>query len=106
MNDPFFRQVYEFLARVPRGRVITYGGIALALGRPHGARAVGWAMRSCSGDYPWQRVVNAQGELRTHERLPNGKLLQQALLEEEGIEFAEAGRVDLARYEWTGAADG
>ena len=106
MSDPFFERVYALVAHVPRGKVVTYGEIARMLGRPSGARAVGWAMRSCSGDYPWHRVVNAQGRPSTTERLPDGKLLQQALLEEEGVVFSASGCLDLDIYGWRGTADG
>ena len=41
----FFLRVYAFVRKVPRGRVVTYGQVAALLGVPHGARAVGWAMR-------------------------------------------------------------
>lgn len=106
MSDPFFARVYALLARVPRGKVVTYGEVARMLGRPSGARAVGWAMRFCPEGYAWHRVLNAQGRPSTTERLPDGKLLQQALLEEEGVVFDETGRVDLNVYGWRGTADG
>ena len=54
----FFRRVYALVRSVPRGRVVTYGQIARALGAPRAARTVGWAMRDCPADVPWQRVVN------------------------------------------------
>jgi len=106
MSEPFFARVYALLAGVPRGKVVTYSEIARMLGRPNGARAVGWAMRSCPEGLPWQRVVNAQGRPSTVARLPDGKLLQQALLEDEGVIFDAAGRLDLGLYGWRGTADG
>ncbi|HET6315344.1 MAG TPA: MGMT family protein, partial [Chloroflexota bacterium] len=36
--------MYAIVRRVPVGRVTTYGAIAVALGHPHWARQVGWAM--------------------------------------------------------------
>ncbi len=105
MSEELFRRVYDLVAAIPRGRVLTYGDIALRLGRPHGGRTVGWAMRHCPEDLPWYRVVNSRGELSVAARLPDGRLMQRALLEEEGIEFDPSGRLDLARYAWRGAAD-
>ena len=102
MNDDFYRRVYEAVGQIPHGRVSTYGDLARRLGRPNGARTVGWAMRYCPAEYPWHRVVNAQGRLMTAERMPDGRLLQQVLLEEEGVVFLEPGKVDLGRYAWTG----
>lgn len=105
MNDDFFRQVYRLVAQIPPGRVMTYGDIALCLGRPGGGRTVGWALRHSPAGLPWQRVVNSQGGCSVGERLPDGRLLQQVLLEEEGVVFDSNGRLDLTRYGWTRARD-
>ena len=54
------RLIYEILSAVgeiPEGNVATYGQIARLRGFPRAARQVGWAMRCCSDDIPWQRVV-------------------------------------------------
>lgn len=105
MKAGFSQQIYDLVARVPPGKVITYGEIARMLGQPNGAREVGWAMRYCPEGVPWYRVVNAQGRLSVGARLPDGRLMQQALLEEEGVVFDATGRLDLDRYEWTGLGD-
>ena len=89
-------RVYEVVARVPPGRVVTYGQIALHLGLPHGARTVGWAMRHCPPDLPWHRVVNARGRISPRA----GGSSQRALLEAEGVAFNPAGRIDLGAYVW------
>ena len=106
MSQGFYQQVYALLSRVPAGRVVTYGDIARMLGRPGAGRLVGWAMRSCPEGLAWHRVLNAQGRPSTTARLPDGQLMQQALLEEEGVAFDEMGCVDLDRFAWTGPADG
>ncbi|NLG49161.1 MAG: methylated-DNA--[protein]-cysteine S-methyltransferase [Chloroflexi bacterium] len=97
----FFEQVHRLVGQVPRGRVVTYGQIAQALGRPHGARAVGWAMRQCPDDLPWHRVVNAQGRISLRGMYAHCDL-QRALLEEEGVIFDPADRIDLRRFGWDG----
>lgn len=95
-----FREVYELVRRIPRGRVMTYGQIATLLENRVSARAVGWAMHGCPDDVPWQRVVNAQGRCST-DRLPDiPEGMQRALLEREGVLFDDSGRLDLARYRW------
>nr|MBC7244075.1 MGMT family protein [Chloroflexota bacterium] len=96
----FFQNVYELVSQVPAGHVVTYGQIAAALGKPRGARLVGWAMRVCPDNVPWHRVVNAQGALSTHA-LPGGFNLQRVLLEDEGIRFDPDGRIDLRIYGWS-----
>jgi methylated-DNA-protein-cysteine methyltransferase-like protein len=99
----FFQQVYEIVARIPRGKVATYGQIAAALGDPRQARTVGWALRSTPEwlDIPWHRVVNSSGGISTHHTT-GGLNTQRKLLEDEGIVFNKDGRLDLERYRWTG----
>ncbi|HHX65350.1 MAG TPA: methyltransferase [Chloroflexi bacterium] len=94
-----FRRVYEVLARVPYGKVVTYGQIARHLGMPHGARVVGWALRQCPPGLPWYRVVNAQGAVSSRGGTL-GEPYQRDMLEEEGVRFDEAGRIDLTIYGW------
>ncbi len=96
-----FRRVHGVVARIPRGRVVTYGQIARYLGMHHGARTVGWAMSECPDDLPWHRVVNTQGRISTRAH-PFATSLQRALLEDEGVIFDDEGRIDLARFRWDG----
>jgi len=101
MSKPgsFFDAVYEAVRQIPRGRVATYGQIAHLLDNPAGSRAVGWALRALpsGNDVPWQRVVNARGEISLSER---HHALQQAFLESEGVRFNQSGRISLDRYQW------
>ncbi len=101
MHSGYFQLVYRIVRAVPAGRVTTYGEVAVAAARPGGARTVGWALRALQrgSDVPWHRVLNAGG--RSSLPSPSAEL-QQALLEKEGVEFDETGRVDLARYGWDG----
>lgn len=103
----FHQRVRALVARIPPGRVMTYGQLALLAGRPGpgGARLAGFVMggllsRSQSGEepLPWQRVINAQGRVSTH-KLGFGDV-QERLLEAEGVEFDETRRCDLARLQW------
>ncbi len=93
-----FSRVYALVRKIPRGRVVTYGQIARALGMPHGARTVGWAMRACQEDVPWHRVVNACGEISV--RPTAGFHEQRARLQAEGVRFNRSGKIDLERYAW------
>ncbi|MCC7448735.1 MAG: MGMT family protein [Anaerolineae bacterium] len=92
----FRDQIYLLVRAIPRGRVMTYVGVAGALGVPKGARAVGWALRllPSPSDVPWHRVINSQGRISTRY-FEGGELLQRALLEAEGVQFDETGRVQL-----------
>jgi len=90
----FNEQVYEIVGQIPYGRVVSYGQIAHALGKPQGARAVGWAMRHCPEHLPWQRVVKADGAITGG----GYALLRRELLEAEGVGFLLDGRVDMASF--------
>jgi methylated-DNA-protein-cysteine methyltransferase-like protein len=91
--------VYNLVRGIPPGRVMTYGQIALYV-EPLSARAVGWAMNGCPEDVPWHRVVNSRGGCST-DRLPHVPTgLQRSLLEQEGVVFSAAGRLDLKQYRW------
>ena len=101
MEKDLFQRIYAVLARVPYGRVVTYGQIALAMGMPRGARTVGWALRQCPAGLPWHRVVNAHGAISGGCHTEHAAL-HRALLEEEGVVFDEQGRIDVRAYGWDG----
>ncbi len=88
------------MARIPSGRVATYGQVAALAGAPRHARQVGYALHDLppGSSLPWQRVINARGEVSPRSE-PGWEGFQRQLLEAEGIEFRR-GRVDLERYRW------
>ena len=84
----YFELVYQFVRSIPRGKVVTYGQAAdLITGAVLTARQVGSAMRWAPSDVPWQRVVGTGGHLPIGKRDPEMKMLQMALLKEEGVRF-------------------
>jgi O-6-methylguanine DNA methyltransferase len=101
MTDTFFERVWNVAARIPRGKVTTYGAIARALGSPGAARTVGWAMRVAppGSGLPCHRVVNAMGELSPEDAF-GGPGVQRSLLESEGVTFDVQGCVDMRRHLW------
>lgn len=96
----FDSAVHRLVRQIPRGKVATYGQLAALLGYPRAARAVGYAMKRCRHDIPWQRVVNARGGISLRANV-SGMMTQRVLLEQEGIGFRQ-GRVDIARDRWMG----
>ncbi|MCZ2111217.1 MAG: MGMT family protein [Dehalococcoidia bacterium] len=102
-TESFYERVYAFVRRVPPGTVVTYGQVALELGAPAAARAVGYALhflpKSGVETVPWWRVINARGSISLKGRGPEADR-QRAILEQEGIPFDSAGHVDLNRYRW------
>ena len=53
-------------------------------------------MAACPEDVPWQRVINSKGEISPRP----GAEEQRRLLEEEGIQFNERGKIDLKIFGW------
>ena len=100
-TETFFERVWAVAAKVPRGKVTTYGAIARALGSPGAARTVGWAMRAAPAGsrLPCHRVVNAAGDMSPEEAF-GGPDVQRSLLESEGVAFDVWGRVDMKRHLW------
>lgn len=87
----FNTRVYALVRQIPPGRLMTYSGVAAALGVPRGARAVGWALAALpiGSDVPWQRVVSARGEVSERADLV-GTDIQIDFLTAEGVRFDPA----------------
>jgi len=106
-REEFNERVWQLARHIPRGRVATYGQLALVVGPPTGVdsdayrafgpRWVGGAMAACPDGVPWQRVINAQGKISERP----GAEKQRQLLQAEGVQFVK-DRVDLKRYGWSG----
>ncbi len=102
LTETFYDRVYEFVRAVPSGRVVTYGQVALELGAPAAARAVGYALHylpNGENKIPWWRVINVRGEISYKNRGVNADL-QLRLLAEEGVRFDDNGRTELGIYRW------
>jgi len=86
---------------VPRGRVVTYGDVA-RLARLNGqARLVGYALSAMPAHsaMPWHRVVNRDGQV-SRRAVPGAEVRQRILLEAEGVQFDQKGRIPLDRFGW------
>ena len=92
------QQVYDFLMTIPKGKVVTYGQIAAAQGRPGAARAVGNILHSNPRPdiYPCYKVVSAAGKLAKNFGW-GGIDQQRLLLEADGVEVV-GDTVDLKRF--------
>ena len=99
--DPRYRErVYKMVRKIPRGRVMTYGQIAVILGQGYTPRTVGFVMHGANeSNTPWHRVINSQGRCSTGGVvLPADK--QQLMLKAEGVEFT-GGKCDLKVFLWS-----
>ena len=96
-----FERIYEQVKRIPKGRVATYGQIALYAGNPRWARVVGYALHvnPDPDSIPCYRVVNREG--RVSEAFAfGGENMQIQMLRQEGVEVSDEGIVDLENYLW------
>lgn len=96
-----YQRIYAWVRKIPRGRVATYGQVARLARLPGQARQVGYSMHALPEGtaVPWQRVINARGEVSLRQT-PGAELTQRLRLEHEGIRFDGRGRIDLTRYQW------
>lgn len=94
----YFENVYNLVKKVPKGKVVTYGEIARAIGNSRMSRQVGWALHvnPKPGVIPCHRVVNRFGELSSAFAF-GGVNRQAELLREEGVEVID-NKVDLNKY--------
>lgn len=88
--------VYNIVAQIPTGYVLTYGCIAELAGWPRHARLVGRALKHAPKHLglPCHRVVNSQG------RTAPGWAEQVELLRQEGVAFRPNGLIDLSTSLW------
>ncbi len=99
------QRIYAVVAKIPRGRVATYGWIAERAKLPRGARRVGRALGAlpASKRIPWHRVINAQGRISFPEGSAHWSEQRQRLLTE-GI-VLKNGRVSLKQFGWHESLD-
>jgi methylated-DNA-protein-cysteine methyltransferase related protein len=99
-NSDFFKKVEKIAAKIPYGKVTTYGDIAEAAGIRSSARTVGWALNGMKEkNIPCHRVVNRFGALTGRMHFGDVHLMEDLLLSE-GIEFDADGCVNLEKHLW------
>ena len=114
-------RIYGIVRKIPRGKVMTYGQVAAALGDAHLAHVVGNTMHKnpvpffelaeqigfkCADQnqadvkdfepVPCHRVVNSAGKMGANFGL-GGPAVQAKMLEAEGVEV-RGSKVDLKKY--------
>ena len=103
----FFADVYDVVRQVPKGKVTSYGAIAVYLGTKLSARMVGWAMNGAGRirpAVPAHRVVNRLGILSgKHHFTPSGKM--EAMLKREGVVVKNDHVRDFEKLFWDPAKE-
>ena len=89
----FQSDCYEALKKVPKGKVITYAGLARMIGRPKAHRAVGSLMNKnpYAPQVPCHRVVKSNGDLGGFATDIEVKIKR---LQEEGVMVSDNKIVD------------
>lgn len=92
-----FDDVYRVVKLIPKGMVMSYGGVARQCGSPRSARYVGFALHSLptGSKVPWWRVINSLGRI-SNQYAPES---QRARLEDEGVVVNSEMRVDMRLFD-------
>lgn len=107
---PFQLRVLHLTARIPSGRVTTYGVLATLLGTPRAAQAVGNALHAnpFAPTVPCHRVISSSLTLGGFEGVSEkcgASSKKLALLSSEGVKFDGRGKlVGGSAMVWTGGA--
>lgn len=98
ISDSPTKRIYEAVKKIPKGKVATYGQVALMAGDKKMARAVGNALHHNPDpdNIPCYRVVNSKGELAGAFAFGGGEA-QATLLRADDIEVID-NKVDLKKY--------
>ena len=101
----FFKDVYDVVRQIPKGRVTSYGAIATYLGTKLSARMVGWAMNAAGlakPAVPAHRVVNRNGMLSGKHHFSTPTQMEY-LLKKEKVEVKDDKIVDFEKLFWNPA---
>lgn len=98
-SSTVFDKIYAVVKRIPKGRVATYGQIALVAGNPRWARVVGYALH-CNPDpenIPCYRVVNREGRV-SPAFVFGGQNVQIEMLKADGVRLLDETHVDMVNF--------
>ncbi|HET7302299.1 MAG TPA: MGMT family protein [Candidatus Saccharimonadales bacterium] len=99
VDADFAQKVYDLVAQIPKGRVMTYGQLAALCGAAWAAWEVGQIANKGPEDLPWQRVVNKQGGLA--KGWPHGGINgHKAALEAEGVVVDDDYKINVGELLW------
>jgi len=100
MKYKYQKEIYEYLATIPKGKVVTYGQIAKYLGNKGLSRYVGNILHINPEPfkYPCFKVVNSKGHLAENFGSKGGIETQKKRLENDGVEVIDY-TVDLSVYQ-------
>ncbi len=97
-DEKIVAKIYEIVRAIPAGRVMSYGAVGACCEPPISGYICGRIMIHAHEQVPWWRVVGKDGALRISKRNPLLARDQRDRLEAEGVEFDEAGRVQMSKF--------
>jgi len=100
MTTPFTSAVKDLIKKIPKGKVCTYGILAISAGNLQAARQVARILHACSrkDGLPWHRVVNRNGKISLKPY--QGYEIQKQLLKAEGIVFNPDDTICFDSFLW------
>jgi methylated-DNA-protein-cysteine methyltransferase-like protein len=98
-KSDFRDRVLTLVSLIPKGRVMSYGQIALLCDNPRAARIVGGIAHFSDPNLPWQRVVHKDGSLAAG--YPGGVDGHRQVLEAEGVAVTKDFKVDIIKLGWS-----
>ena len=88
---PFEEAVEQVVRGLQPGDVVTYGEVAVEAGySPRASRAVGGFLSRQGGDYPWWRVVTADGRLVPGHEVEHARRLRAEGVDTDGSHVRRA----------------
>jgi methylated-DNA-protein-cysteine methyltransferase-like protein len=98
VDEAFKKRVYEIVATIPKGKVMSYGQIAAMAGAAWAAWEVGQIAHTGPSGLPWQRVVNKNGGLA--RGYPGGFEGHKKALAVDGVSVNDEYQVDMQELQW------
>ena len=95
----FRKGVIKVVSMIPRGKVVSYGQVALYIGVPRAGRQVGWILNQLEekASIPWWRVVNNEGRISIKGSRFTANDQREFLLGE-GVEVSGDFTFDIEKY--------
>ena len=95
----FKKSVIKVVRMIPKGKVVSYGQVALYVGVPRAVRQVGWILNQLEEKVrvPWWRVVNNEGRIsiKASKYTAND---QKRFLLQEGIKVDDDFSFDIDKH--------
>ena len=92
-------RVLEIIDKIPYGKVVSYGQVAVYAGIPRGARQVGWILNQSKpgSEIAWWRVINNEGRISIKNKNLHAED-QKRYLVSEGIKVGDNYEIDIEKY--------